>query len=545
MMTLARRLLRPAFLSLFAVAALGVAQGCSAASDDDGGGEIVSDLDYYSSSAREYFVSGTSTVTLEPELAGASDDAKAKRAKELVTIKNVAISWFLNTYLTNKENEDANKSYGGFGALTKFASEDDATLTKTGDLTYSFTYRVEVAGKKQLVDALPGTPDGQDGKKFTLQMGKVSNADLARLDTNHEWYRSPPWDSFDPTKMPADQLEAIDLTIVPQKGSSDAFLAYDRLFADGELSIAVHFGWDYWSRYDIQSSRALYTWLTGSQGFQSPVAAYEKYLRTSGPLTKTIRSNGKDIVVKLWIFHPGDASQNVPGPDPDTDEGGKVLEDDVRDSLAHREVILWEGHSGPLYGFALANWRKTEEGDFDDTDIPGAEMPSTYQIVMANGCNTYDLGQAFWKNPAKADHKNINVITTTSFSNAGTDASAVRLITALTNQTNGKVVPSLVSQLAEQLDGDQGWGFESMFGVHGIDANPKYDPLSDKSKLCTACASDSDCGADGNRCTLISSTQRVCTTGCADDSGCEAGYACKAVRNTTEKQCVPTSGSCR
>ena len=46
-------------------------------------------------------------------------------------------------------------------------------------------------------------------------------------------------------------------------------------------------------------------------------------------------------------------------------------------------------------------------------------MPRTYQIVVANGCNTYDLGQAFWKNPGKADHTNINVITTTSFSNAG------------------------------------------------------------------------------------------------------------------------------
>jgi hypothetical protein len=537
--------LRALVLPAVALFALGAAQGCSAGAADDGAGEVESDLDFYSASAREYFVSGTSTVTLEPELAQASDDVKMKRAKELVTLKNVAINWFLNTYLATKESEDANKSYGGFGALTKFASEEDATVTKTDDLTYSFTYKVEVAGKKQLVDALPGTADGHGGKRFTLQMGRVPNADLSRLDTNHEWYRDAPWSSFDPSTLRPDQLEKIDLAIVPQEGSKDAFLAYDKLFADGELSIAVHFGWDYWSRYDITSSRNLYNWLTRDEGFRSPVASYETYLRTSGPLTKTIQSNGKDIAVKLWIFHPGDASQGVPGPDPDTDEGGIVLEDDVRDSLAHREVIVWEGHSGPLYGFALADWKTTEEGDFDDTDVPGAEMPSTYQIVMANGCNTYDLGQAFWKNPAKADHQNINVITTTSFSNAGTDASAVRLITALTNQTNGKVVPSLVSQLAAGLDGDQGWGFDTMFGVHGIDANPKFDPFSDASKLCAACESDADCGADGNRCTLISADERVCTTGCVDDSGCQAGYACKGVRNATEKQCVPTSGVCR
>src|SRR5207244_13042957 len=66
-----------------------------------------------------------------------------------------------------------------------------------------------------------------------------------------------------------------------------------------------------------------------------------------------------------------------------------------------------------------------------------------------------DLGQAFWKNPAKADHSNINVITTTSFSNAGTDASAQRIITALTNQTNGRLTASRVSELAAALDQEQ------------------------------------------------------------------------------------------
>ena len=216
----------------------------------------------------------------------------------------------------------------------------------------------------------------------------------------------------------------------------------------------------------------------------------------------------------------------------------------MRESLKSREVIVWEGHSGPLYGFALANWKKTEEGDFDDTDVPTAEMPRSYQIVMANGCNTYDLGQAFWKNPVKADHSNINVITTTSFSNAGTDASAQRIITALTNQTNGRLTASRVSELAAALDQEQGWGFDSMFGVHGIDANPKQNPLSDKSKLCAACTSDAECGADGNRCSQISAATRACTTGCVDDTGCAQGYACKSLRNVSEKQCVPTSGSC-
>src|SRR5438105_2718808 len=84
------------------------------------------------------------------------------------------------------------------------------------------------------------------GAQFTLALGKVSNDDLARLEYNHEWYRDSPWDSFDPSKLTADQLEKMAMTLRPQTASTDAWLAYDRLLADGEVSIAVHFGWDYW-----------------------------------------------------------------------------------------------------------------------------------------------------------------------------------------------------------------------------------------------------------------------------------------------------------
>lgn len=528
-------------LALLCVA--GVVAGCGApapANDDDVIVPAGKEDDFFSSDAVEYWVTGTGTVTVEDGLA--DDAARLARARQLVQLKNVAISWFLNTYLTDKEDEDSNKSYGGFAALTRFASESDGQLVAGSDgKTFSFPYKVQVAGAKDLVQKL--------GASFDLKLGKVSNADLARLEYNHEWYRDAPWDSFDPTKLPADQLETMAMQIVPQAGSTDAWLAYDRLLADGEITVGVHFGWDYWDRYDLKGSRNLYNFLV-DHGFASPVASFDALDRTSGPLTRTITSNGKPIVVKVWIFHPGDPANHVLGPDPDTDAGGKILEADMRDSLAHREVIMYLGHSGPLYGFALANWNKTYEGDMDDSKLPTAEMPRTYQIVLANGCDTYDLGQAFWLNPAKADHQSLNVITTTDFSNAGTEASAERLLTALFNQTDGKLVPVKVSELTKGLDGDQGWGFNTMYGVHGVDHDPKYDPTSDASKLCAACASDADCGADGNRCTKLSSRQKACTIGCIDDSGCPTGYACRAVASATTRtvkthQCVPISLSCR
>ena len=424
-------------LTLFALALM--AAGCGAsldtASDDDVIVPAGKEDDFFSAAAAEYWVAGTGTVTVED---GLTDAAALERAKELVQLKNVAVSWFLNTYLTDKEDEDANKTYGGFAGLTRFASEADGALTTTDHRSFQFPYKVQVGGAKNLVSKLGG---GQ----FTLSLGKVSNDDLARLEYNHEWYRDSPWDAFDPSKLTA----------------ADAWLAYDRLLADGEISIAVHFGWDYWDRYDLKGSKNLYNFLVDN-GFASPVASYDAMDRTSGPLTRTIKSNGKSVVVKIWIFHPGDPANHVLGPDPDTDAGGKILEADMRDSLAHREVIVFEGHSGPLYGFALANWRKTAEGDMDASKIPPAQMPRSYQIVLANGCDTYDLGQAFWMNPAKSNHENLNVITTTNFSNAGTEASAERLLKALFNQTGNKLVPVKVSELTKGLDGDQGSGFQTM-----------------------------------------------------------------------------------
>lgn len=499
---------------------------------------------FVSVSAREYLVSGATRVTIEENLATATAAVKEKRVNELITLRGIQLSWFLNTFLITKEDS----TYGGYGAMSRFFSETPSKPVAVDARTYSFTYKVQVGGAKDLITRVPGTTVS-GGKKFNLSVGRVSNADLARLETNHEWYRGAPWSNFDPAKLSADQLETVELTIKPQPASPDAWLAYDRLYKDGELTIALHTGWDYHARYDVTSARNVYNWLIAN-GYKSPVTTFNSYLRTSGPLTKAIKSNGKTINVKVWVFHPGDVTQGAPGPDPDTAAGGKQLEDDMRESFLKREVIMYLGHSGPLYGFALANWKVTDEGDLDDADVPTMPMPkSTYQIVLANGCDTYAMGQAFWLNPNKSDKLNLNVITSTSFSNAGTEKSATRLIAALTNQTGGKVVPVKVSELAGGMDADQGYYFKTMFGIHGTDANPRYDPTSVASKLCLACTSDAGCGGDGNRCTKLSSKQKACSFACINSTGCPTNYSCRSIASASTstiktKQCVPTNLKC-
>src|SRR5262249_55795704 len=163
----------------------------------------------------------------------------------------------------------------------------------------------------------------------------------------------------------AAKKETLTLDVRTETASTDAWWDYTRLLADGKLDIDVYFGWDYHSNYHLKHSREFYDWLLRSKGFKSPVASFDAYTRTSGPLTRTLNANGKTVTVEVRILYGKPGSDT----DPDTDAGGKVLENEMRDSVKKRDVIVYSGHSGPFYGFALADWRKTDEGDFDDADM--------------------------------------------------------------------------------------------------------------------------------------------------------------------------------
>jgi hypothetical protein len=105
-----------------------------------------------------------------------------------------------------------------------------------------------------------------------------------------------------------------------------------------------------------------------------------------------------------------------------------------------------------------------------------------------------------------------------------------------------------ISQLTSGLDDAQGPFFSTMYGVHGIDANPKFDPTADRSTLCRACSASNDCGGDGNRCTQLSASESACTYGCTADVGCPDGFSCNAILSEGSiktHQCVPRSLSCR
>ncbi len=499
---------------------------------------------FMSLKAQEYVLEGTTTVTIEENLLDEPEDVKLARVHELIPLKQIVIGWFLNQYVKPHDSHSESE-YGGSDSLTTHGSYEDMDIQAQDDgLTYSFRFRQELGGPMDLLEVLPTTPT-EDGKhKFDLTIGKISNSQMARLDTNYEWYRSSPWSDFDPSKVDPSRLETVTLTIWAEPRSVDSWIDYNALYADGVVTMAIYFGWDYHNDYHLKHSRDVYDWLI-KKGYTSPVESYDDYTRTSGPLTRTIQANGKALLVKIWL-HWGKPGTDT---DPDTYSGGKQLEDDMREDFRTKEVIAFSGHSGPFYGFALANWRKTDEGDLDDSEIPGLDMPSdVYQVVMAEGCETYALGQAFWDNPNKPNRTNLDILTTTSFSNASTPASVEDFITAIAGtKWNGDVQePETYGELLRNLDTNSYW-FNTMYGVHGLDDNPHLHPYANPDVYCTPCNSDAQCG-QGHKCARLEDGEKYCFAFCTADDGCPDGYKCLNVASGYTMQwktCVPENLSCQ
>jgi hypothetical protein len=541
-------------IALTTLLALAAGPGCATEADDSEeieDGVAVPDGkedDFFSLSAYEYVVQGETTVTLEAELASASAAVKDARVKELIGYKQIAIAWFLTQYLVDKEQDDPNASFGGFGGMARGGAFEDLDVTAvagSGGRDYRFTFRQIVAGGKNLMRVLPVMTSTGHGTEFTLEIGKPSNAEMAELETNGEWYRNAPWDGWNPAKVPADQKEAIVFSIARERQSGDAWFDFDALLADGTLDIDVHFGWDYHSAYHVKHAKALYSWLK-TKGFTAPTSTFDKLKRTSGAFKRTITADGRTVQLAVRIYYGKTGSDT----DPDTDAGGRQLEDDMRASLAARDVIVYSGHSGPFYGFALGNWRTTSEGDLDDAEMRTVTMPSDrYQIVMAEGCDTYQIGQAFRENPAKPDGRFIDVITTTSFSNAESPAAVQDFLTALIERdTHGRHRPRTFGSLLGALDGNSS-GFHTMYGIHGIDDNPAMHPYGIEDNLCLACSANADCGSVGNMCITVGDSGKHCVAACSDDRGCPDGYTCASVASQSSqtiyaRACVPAGYRC-
>jgi len=523
--------------SALAVCLVGPACSDQEPAEDAEDGFVIEDGkadDFLSNKAKEYIVSGTARVTVD---AGQGEVA----ARNLVAYHHTAVTWFLNQYLVDKEREgshaDPNADYGGFSAMVKNGSTQTVRMVQRNATTWDYDFELTIAGHKGLMRKLPLDAQG----RFTVEIGTPTNEEMKR---DAEWYRKAPWDNWNPVAVPASKKETLTLSIREETKSSDGWWDYARLLEDGVLSVDVHYGYDYHSQSHLADSKAFYKWMT-DRGFRSPTSSYDTYKRTSGPLTKTLSADGRNAKVEIRLFYGRPGSDT----DPDTDAGGIQLEKDMLASLKSRDVIIYAGHSGSLYGFALSNWDKTDEGDLDDSELATAELArNKYQIVFAEGCNTYMLGNTLLNNPAKQG-KDIDVITTTNFSVSYSPVEDF-LARLLEIDPQSRHRPRTMTATIADLDlYTEGEAQMSMYGIHGIDDNPKLHPYGNLENSCKSCSSNADCGGVGNTCAAVGTSGKRCMAACTDDVACGEGYKCKAVASASTSTiygsyCVPATRSC-
>lgn len=508
--------------------------------------------DFFSTDAMEYTVEGRIQATIDDaclERNADSPDPQRRCAEEIIGLENFAVAWFLNTYIIDK-HDAPNEQWGGFTGMTRPASYEALDVGEVADGAFEYTFTSELSGPVDLLSLMPTTPcsDDPSARCFELEIPVVPNDTLRKMDTGDEWYRDAPYSAYAP-ELYEGEKEVLELRITPYERSNDAFLEYDKLFApeqlakaDGALKIGLFVGWDYYdARYDLLGAEATYDHLTRDLGLQSPVDTFDDYGIDSGSFTGEIEVQGKTVPVDVILVHPGQG-------DPADPVFAGSMKDQLVKAFAERQVIAFEGHAGPLYGFALANWRETEAGELDDSELPFLDVQDDfYQVVMVSGCDTYMVADSLYQIPAKTGRTDLDVITTSTFSNAANPGrTTASLLQAVMNQQGpeGELEPLTYGWLIRELNRDM---WSPLFGVHGIDDNPRSNPLADTSVACEPCISDEDCGGNGNMCVQINDTQTVCTTLCQSDADCNDSETCYDVTDGTNiigSQCIPTSLSC-
>jgi hypothetical protein len=207
------------------------------------------------------------------------------------------------------------------------------------------------------------------------------------------------------------------------------------------------------------------------------------------------------------------------------------------------DVVIYDGHAGrelDWSGVVLAyNPERASITADEFKDIP---VTDKQQVYLFNGCETYTgYADKIYENPKK-NTVNTDIITTGNFSAIQAKANQViTFIHSFIDQKSGLWIPRSWDSVLSRMNavGERSW--VHVYGVHGLDDNPRVSPLADVSKVGAECSRDTDCAAPDSRCLAVSSSKKVCGVACADTAGCPSGTTCALPNGRTsvdDMQCV-------
>ena len=516
---------RTALVSVLVLAATAAAAGC--AGTEEGGDvgfatgatievdefEAAKADNYVSTNAREYALTTRVEATLPTDFATLEGDARATALEQTVTNASGSLARAVRTHVDSTvragNGGTMNKEDKWF-TYVKSGQDTLAQIVTNSDTTVTFEWEMELIGSYYL-------------------MSLLSPGEAAVRDFEVSWHDSN-----------AGESHALDIEI-EGTASNDAFPRYDALFADGVYDIAVHFGGDYnKERLDISTA----TWLVGEllgadSGWQhDTVRTFEDLTLESGPFTRTMKVEGWDLEVRVYVYHSDMVPEDAPA------EEEEKLSDAMRLSLAERDVVIYSGHAGPGAGFILDYQPKHQ---IDDSAFTGLTLRDDYQIYVLDGCQTYRTYVDQLMANAGKTFANLDIVTTvntTPFSVGYQVLWEFMYWLTLTDDA-GRHWPLTWKSILRGVNTDQ---FDSVhYGVHGIDENPGLNPYGIDA-LCQSCVVSEDCGAGGNLC-LRYPGGSSCGVACATTAACPTGYNCRRLIDDPDyfympKQCVPTDYVC-
>jgi len=469
--------------------------GSACASESDASVDSsADDLNYRSTAGQEYSLTTPVTFEVPADIAAMAqgddkDAALLAHASELRSTVTTAITDSLDKMWP----EDMRTTSAGVAIEFRELTATQKDLKSVDATHMSMTIAAEFSGVKDLLTKLPmKTENGVSYLPISADLGAGATE--------------------------------LHISVAPIERSLNAYPKYMDMFADG-LDIAVHVGGDHDDPpQDIDHARSVYDDLV-TAGFSSPVSKFEDLKIDSGPLVSKIKVKGSDVAVRVRIVHV----------DMSTPDTRQILIDAYKSSVKNAEVIIYDGNAGRQLDYSgVVVAYKPARVALPASEFKNIAATDKQQVYLFNGCETYTgYADSLYENPKK-NTTNTDVITTGNFSAIQPKANQViAFIHSFIDQKSGAWVPRSWDSVLSRMNavGERSW--VHVYGVHGIDDNPKVSPLADTSKVGAACTKDADCGGTDSRCLAVSSSKKVCGVACADTTGCPSGTKCLLPKGKT------------
>lgn len=491
---LARTLLVAFPLGLWA-AACGSAAPATDASEDE--------LNYRSAAGQEFALTASIVFkTPEAVLAASGTDKKAKLKAHADTVET-QVAQALSNKFSELWPEAVRLSSRRVALQLRQNTVDRRKLTAlNGGARYRMTVRAEFSGTDNIMKELPlQAESGKTYLEIAMDLGEGEKPFRAYVE--------------------------------PIRESVNAYPRYMELLEDG-LDIDVYFGDDHHDpRQDINHARSVYADLVRS-GFKPPVGKFEELKINSGAFTKFIQVQGRSVPVRVRLVHV----------DMTTPETRDREVNAFKESVKAADVVVYDGHAGTSldYSGVVFAYRPSRVA-IPAQQFKDLEASNKQQIYFFNGCETYSgYADELLENPRRKSN-NTDIITAANYTAMRSEAGQViTFLHALTDpDKNGAWVPRSWDSILSRTEASGSLSWVHVYGVHGIDDNPKLSPLANMPKFGTLCERDTDCIASDSRCVQVTGSKRVCGLACADTSGCPQGTMCRLPRGLTsadDMQCI-------